>query len=405
MIIIKQILILIATSLVLFSTAYSKNVNKIYKSENVSNYFSGVLSINNEGYLSSYNYFKKIKGLEDNHYRYSQIYLNSLVNLQKISEAFKYSKVLERKKLDNFESNLIIFIYHLKNRNLNKAKEYALRINKIDNLNVIQDLISKTINNWINLENKNYDQAEKSLNEIDPRFEDLKKIQIAFLNCFYQTDLIENKFKAITANKNLDFSRYDYFYSNYLISKNDIKKAKKIINNALTKNPRSLILNQLNNDLKNVKLKNKFTDKFDCKQLSHSISEILYVVSNALSSQSVLMASNYYLNLAKYLNPEFTSYEALHAENLIIADRLNEAKDIFNKIKKKGVSYSWFATKRLSFILNSQNKKNDSIDLVINDFKNILNPDVYIIFDFAEFLKNNEKFNDSIIYYSIMNNI
>ena len=289
MIIIKQILILIATSLVLFSTAYSKNVNKIYKSENVSNYFSGVLSINNEGYLSSYNYFKKIKGLEDNHYRYSQIYLNSLVNLQKISEAFKYSKVLERKKLDNFESNLIIFIYHLKNRNLNKAKEYALRINKIDNLNVIQDLISKTINNWINLENKNYDQAEKSLNEIDPRFEDLKKIQIAFLNCFYQTDLIENKFKAITANKNLDFSRYDYFYSNYLISKNDIKKAKKIINNALTKNPRSLILNQLNNDLKNVKLKNKFTDKFDCKQLSHSISEILYVVSNALSSQSVLM--------------------------------------------------------------------------------------------------------------------
>ena len=112
------------------------------------------------------------------------------------------------------------------------------------------------------------------------------------------------------------------------------------------------------------------------------------------------MASNYYLNLAKYLNPEFTSYEALHAENLIIADRLNEAKDIFNKIKKKGVSYSWFATKRLSFILNSQNKKNDSIDLVINDFKNILNPDVYIIFDFAEFLKNNEKFNDSIIYYS-----
>ena len=400
MIIIKQILILIATSLVLFSTAYSKNVNKIYKSENVSNYFSGVLSINNEGYLSSYNYFKKIKGLEDNHYRYSQIYLNSLVNLQKISEAFKYSKVLERKKLDNFESNLIIFIYHLKNRNLNKAKEYALRINKIDNLNVIQDLISKTINNWINLENKNYDQAEKSLNEIDPRFEDLKKIQIAFLNCFYQTDLIENKFKAITANKNLDFSRYDYFYSNYLISKNDIKKAKKIINNALTKNPRSLILNQLNNDLKNVKLKNKFTDKFDCKQLSHSISEILYVVSNALSSQSVLMASNYYLNLAKYLNPEFTSYEALHAENLIIADRLNEAKDIFNKIKKKGVSYSWFATKRLSFILNSQNKKNDSIDLVINDFKNILNPDVYIIFDFAEFLKNNEKFNDSIIYYS-----
>ena len=395
----KRIIIHITiSSVVIFSTSYSKNSDKIYKSQSISSYFSGILSLNNEGYLNSYNYFKKIKGLEDEHYKYSQIYLNSLVNLQKLQEAFKYSKNLERKKLDNFESNLIIFIYHLKNKNLKKTKEYAFKINNIKNLNPIQLIISKSINNWSNLENKNYLQAENSLKKIDPRFENLKKIQLAFLNCYYDTELVKEKFKLLTENKDLDFSRYKYFYSNYLISKNEISSAKKVLNEALNLNPRNLILNQLKADLNSKK--QTYADKFDCKEISNAISEIFYVISNALSSQSIFMASNYYLNLAKYLNPEFTSYEALYAENIMVADRYMEAKKIFNSIKKKGVSYGWFATKRLAFILEKQNDKEASIKLVTKDFEKILNPDVYIIFDFAEFLKNNEKFEKSIEYYS-----
>ena len=75
-----------------FSNSYAKNIRKFDDSKSVSNYFSGVLSSNNNGYASSYNFLKKLKGLESSHYKYSQIYLNSLINLNKIPEAYTGSR-------------------------------------------------------------------------------------------------------------------------------------------------------------------------------------------------------------------------------------------------------------------------------------------------------------------------
>ena len=46
-----------------------------------------------------------------------------------------------------------------------------------------------------------------------------------------------------------------------------------------------------------------------------------------------------------------------------------------------------------------QDKRKDSIRNLKNDFKKILNPSVYTIHDYADFLKGNEQFEDSIIYY------
>ena len=61
-----------------------------------------------------------------NKINYSSKYLNSLVNLGKFNEAFKYSIKLEKRKLDNFESNLIIGIYYLKEKQSNLAQKYFL---------------------------------------------------------------------------------------------------------------------------------------------------------------------------------------------------------------------------------------------------------------------------------------
>ena len=54
---------------------------------------------------------------------------------------------------------------------------------------------------------------------------------------------------------------------------------------------------------------------FNCKNKEHVIAEILYIAANALSSQSIYSLSNFYLNLAKYLNENFHSYDTLLAEN------------------------------------------------------------------------------------------
>ena len=67
-----------------------------------------------------------------------------------------------------------------------------------------------------------------------------------------------------------------------------------------------------------------FVDQFDCRKSNHIIAEILYIIANGLSSQSNYIASNFYLNLAKYLNPNFFSFEIRYAENFEILDQFPE---------------------------------------------------------------------------------
>ena len=68
-------------------------------------------------------------GLEDKHTKFSELYLYSLINLEKFDTAYKFSKKLERKEVDSFESNLIISIYYLKKKNYEKAIKYLKNIN------------------------------------------------------------------------------------------------------------------------------------------------------------------------------------------------------------------------------------------------------------------------------------
>ena len=86
-----------------------------------------------------------------------------------------------------------------------------------------------------------------------------------------------------------------------MASSGKIEKAKEIINSALKLNPRNVLLNQYKLDLNEPN--NHII--FDCQNIGHVIAEILYITSNALSSQSVYSLSNFYLNLAKYLNKDF----------------------------------------------------------------------------------------------------
>merc|ERR1712127_482994 len=111
-----------------------------------------------------------------------------------------------------------------------------------------------------------------------------------------------------------------------------IKEAKKIINSSLKLYPRNLLLNQYKFDLNNNKIENNFT----CQNQSHVSAEILYIAANAMSSQSIYKISNFYLNLAKYLNKDFHSFNTLLAENFYKINNLNKAKKFMTTCKSKG---------------------------------------------------------------------
>ena len=74
--IIGQILFVI----IYLSTSPANSLDKFNKADQVSNYFSGIILLNDNHYESSLKYFKKLNGLENSHKNYSSKYLYSLVN-------------------------------------------------------------------------------------------------------------------------------------------------------------------------------------------------------------------------------------------------------------------------------------------------------------------------------------
>ena len=139
---------------------------------------------------------------------------------------------------------------------------------------------------------------------------------------------------------------------------------------------------------------------FDCKNKEHIIAEILYITSNALSSQSIYSLSNFYLNLAKHLNENFHTYDNLLAENFFKVNNFEEAKKIYNNLGKKGGVYKWHASKQLAKIYIQEENKKKALELVSIAYNNLAIKDIYETFDYAEFLKNNEKFEESIPFYT-----
>ena len=390
--IIGQILFVI----IFLSTTPAKSSDKFNKANHLSDYFSGILLLNENQYEESFKFLKKLNGLETSHINYSVKYLYSLVNSGNLKEAFNYSKKLEKQKLDSFESHLITGIFYLKNSNKDLAQKYFLKAKNKNSRFILSNYVSNSIYNWSNLSDSNLNQASVKLQKLDERFENLKNIQKVFLNCFFNNPNTKNLFKQLTSNEKTDFSRYNYFYASFTASSGEINDAKNIVKSALKLYPRNLLLNQYKIDLN----ENKNVSVFNCKKEEHNIAEILYITANALSAQSIYPLSNFYLNLAKYLNEDFHSYDTLLAENFYKINNFKKAKKIYYNLSKKGKAYQWHSSKQLAKIFIQEENKNKALELISDAYKSLINKDIYETFDYAEILKNNEKFKESIIYYS-----
>ena len=396
--IIGQILFVI----IFFSTLEAKNLDKFNNADRVSDYFSGILLLNDNQYNKSFKFLKRLNGLEESHINYSIKYLYSLVNSGNLIEAFNYSKKLEKKKLDSFESNLVIGVFYLKNSNLELAKKYFSKAKNQNSKFILNNYVSSSLYNWSNLKDKKINNATIELNKLDKRFENLKSIQNVFLNCYYSSVNTAELFVKLNNNKKTDFSRYNYFHASYVASSGKNDEAKNIVQSTLKLYPRNLLLNQYKIDL----IKKKNLDIFSCKKENHVVAEILYITANALSSQSIYTLSNFYLNLAKFLNKNFHSFDTLLAENFYKVDNFEKAKKIYTTLLKRGEAFKWYSTKQLARIFIQEEEKEKAIKLTRSTYEDLDNKEVYETFDFAEFLKNHEKFKESTDYYTaVLNSI
>ena len=244
---------------ILLLTSSSVGLEKYYRGDSVSNYFSGIISLQNNKHDKSYRFLKNLENLEDNHSKYSESYIESLVNNSKINEAFKFSQKLKNKKINFFYSDIIVLSKFIKNDNFHKADDYLVSIKK-NNYSLLQKLLNQIISNWIQIEKSelNYNEAKETFRLINPKYKNLKKINNVFLNCYFDTPNAEQEFLKLIDDTSTDFSRYTFFYVNYLLKKDSLNKANLILSEKLIEFPRNLLLNQLHSD---IKQKNKIIYK------------------------------------------------------------------------------------------------------------------------------------------------
>ena len=189
----------------------AKNLDKFSNAKDVANYFSGVLSINDNQYKKSYSYFKSLDNLEESHYTYSQYYQYSLVALGKFKNATKYSEKLKDKKLDNFESNLISAVYYLESKDYKKASLYLKKLEDKNQPGSVQHLLSISLNAWLDFKNiSNLNSGLSILNKIPKRFENLKNIQKTFAHCYFDSTKTDAMFKQLTSNPDKKKNKKNY---------------------------------------------------------------------------------------------------------------------------------------------------------------------------------------------------
>ena len=380
----------------IFNLSYANTPEYNYNAKNISNYFSAIVSFNNFDYEKSEKFLNKLDGIEENNKIYSKKLLHSLINLEKFNKAYSYSQILERKSLSIFESNLISGAFEIKNKNYSKALYYFNKINPNIENHMAFDILKISLISWTKIGMSNDKKDIKIIENISSQHKNLKLIQRAFAHCHFKTSVTQEMFRNIINEKSANFSRYNFFYANNLFLKNDLNEAGRIINFAADKYPRNLLINQFKKTLEKKEL-NK--NKFNCNNVEDIIAEIFYVVANALSVNGSYLLSNFYINLAKYLNPSFSSYQSLLAENFVQLNKFEEAKKIYKDLSKTGSVYKWYATKQIAALNEEEGKEKEALSLIESTFKKI-KPGIYETFDLANFLRNQKKYEESINLYS-----
>ena len=373
---------------------YSKSTSfNDFNSRDLSNYFSGIIAYENRDNSEALKYFNLSKVLLNSHDNYLKRYVNSLVLENKVAQAINVVKNNSKKSnSDFFDAYVLLIIDSLKKNDFDKADIYLDQSLRFQEENRINLVIFETLKQYI------YTFKNKKLLPNKKNFGNLSLIAEAFQRCYYNDQRTSSFFLNLINSQQGDYSRYIFFYINYLIQNNEFDQAKSVIDQ-IDYIGSTLLLTQTKSWIDNNKFKS-FEKIFSCKNHNDIISEFLFLISNLYSSQDNFEKSNFYLNLSIYLNPKFEFNLSLVAENFFADGEYNKVKKIVRKFKETDEFYYWFRVKKEAQIIVKEQNYEKGTSYIESKFKNIKKPNPKIIFDLANFYKNSKNYELAIDYYS-----
>ena len=370
----------------------SNSLNK-FNSDNFINYFSGIVAYENKENQKALKFFKSSRFLIKNNELYLKRYVYSLVLEGKIQWATNEIKQnLTDSNSNFFELHLMLALDSLKKKNYEKSKEHLQRSYAFINNDKIKLIITETLKQYLNT------FEEKKIINTKKKFGNFSFINEVFQRCYLNDKNTKNYYESLINNEDdMDYSRYTFFYLNYLIENNRYDEAKVITNNLNYLNS-SLLISQAKYWVENKKL-NEFAKVFSCKNPNDIISELFFLVANLYSSQDDYERSNFYLNISYNLNPKFYFNLSLLAENYYLNEDYTKTLKILSIFSEKDNFYYWFKIKKKTQIIAKKQNDDAALDFINSEFKNIKEPSIKVIFDIANFNKNSKKYKDAIHYY------
>ena len=365
-----------------------------FDEKNIANYFSGSVSLNNNNNFQAVKYFNSTKNLKNTHENFNRNYIISLVLDGKVSKSVSELKSTSEQKYSNFFNlNLILILEEIKRNNFDKAKAKLINLEKFEQDGKLEFVLYRTIKRYTELF-LNKKTSKNDINELG----NIGEITNAFEKCYLGEIDTEKSFINLINSDDGDFSRYLFFYVNYLISNGKFELAKKHVlkvnflnSNLITAQTKQWILEENYKD---------FSKIFSCKNHNHLISEFLYLIANLYSSEGYYMESNFYLKLSHYMNPRFNFNLSLLLDNYLEINKIKEAKEIINKFKEKNESYYWYGLKQQANIISDKEGEKKAFEFIKSKFNKINNPNIKLKYDLANFAKNSKLYEISIKYYS-----
>ena len=332
------------------SPLYSKNktLNE-FNSHHLSNYFSGIVAYENNDNSQALKFFRSSKHLIKQHNSYLESYIYTLVLEGKVQQATNEIKQnLTEDNSNFFEAHLLLAADSLIRKNYKRSREHLQKSYEFISNDRLSLIIAETLKQYL------YVFEENKISKTKDKFGNFSFINEVFQRCYLNDKNTKIYFKKLINSQNEDYSRYIFFYINYLIENDGYDDAKNISDNLDYLNS-SLLVSQGKKWIEDKKL-DKFKKIFSCSNATDIVSEFFFLVSNLYTSQNNFEKSNFYLNISHYLNPKFKFNLSLLAENYYFNKDYIKTLKILETFNKKDDFYYWFKLKKKAQIISKKKK-------------------------------------------------
>ena len=132
----NYLVLLLSFFLLLTTSSFSKESKLKYSQKDLSNYFSGIISISNAHTTSGFKYLNKSQSIKKIHTNFNIQFIRSLIILEKYKRAFEFSKSIWSEEEPLFEADLLLGLESVINKDYLAAQKYFERINNLSGYHI-----------------------------------------------------------------------------------------------------------------------------------------------------------------------------------------------------------------------------------------------------------------------------